>query len=94
MVGIRTEFRGKGLGKYINNVAVKKLAEQGSDYIFLTTDEWRKGAVKSYLSAGFIPVEYDEEEDMKGRWEWMLCELGVDSVDMVYEDRSFCRRRK
>ena len=39
MVGIKTEFRGKGLGKYINNVAVKKLAEQGSDYIFLTTDE-------------------------------------------------------
>lgn len=92
MVGIKTEFRGKGLGKYINNIAVKKLAAQGAEYIFLTTDEWRKGAVKSYLSEGFIPVEYDEDEDMKGRWEWMLCELGVDSVDMVYEDRSFCRK--
>ena len=94
MVGIKTEFRGKGLGKYINNIAVKKLAAQGADHIFLTTDEWRKGAVKSYLSEGFIPVEYDgdEGEDMKGRWEWMLCELGVDSVDMVYEDCSFCRR--
>ena len=60
--------------------------------MYLTTDEWRKGAVKSYLSEGFIPVEYAEGEDMKGRWEWMLCELGVDSVDMVYEDRTFCRK--
>lgn len=92
MVGIKTEFRGKGLGKYLNNTAVKKLAAQDADYMYLTTDEWRKGAVKSYLSEGFIPVEYEEGEDMKGRWEWMLCELGVDSVDMVYEDRSFCRK--
>ncbi len=90
MVGIKTEFRGKGLGKYLNNAAVKKLAAQDADYIYLTTDEWRKGAVKSYLTAGFVPVEYDV--DMKGRWEWMLCELGVDSVDMVNEDRSFCRK--
>ncbi len=90
MVGIKTEFRGKGLGKYLNNTAVKKLAQQDADYIYLTTDEWRKGAVKSYLTAGFIPVEYDE--GMKARWEWMLAELEVDSVDMVYEDRSFCRR--
>ncbi len=90
MVGIKTEFRGKGLGKYINNIAVKKLNAQGVDYIYLTTDEWRKGAVKSYLSAGFIPVEYDE--GMKERWEWVLAELCVDSVDMVYEDCSFCRK--
>lgn len=90
MVGIKTEHRGKGLGKYLNNTAVKKLNAQGVDYIYLTTDEWRMGAVKSYLTAGFIPVEYDE--DMKARWEWMLCELGVDSVDMVYEDCSFCRK--
>lgn len=90
MVGIKTEHRGKGLGKYLNNVAVKKLAAQDADYIYLTTDEWRKGAVKSYLSEGFIPVEYDVE--MKERWEWMLRELGVEEVDMVYEDRSFCRK--
>ena len=90
MVGIRTEFRGKGLGKYLNNVCVKKLANQNVDYIYLTTDEWRMGAVKSYLTAGFVPVEYDE--GMKQRWEWMLAELGVDSVDMVNEDCSFCRK--
>ena len=31
MVGIKTEFRGKGLGKYLNNTAVKKLAAQGAE---------------------------------------------------------------
>ena len=84
MVGIKTEFRGKGLGKYLNNVAIKKLAPQGVDYIFLTTDEWRKGAVKSYLSSGFVPVEYDE--GMQKRWEAVITEYGVDNVNMVNED--------
>ncbi len=90
MVGIRTDYRGRGLGKYLNNIAIKKLAAQGVDYIFLTTDEWRKGAVKSYFTAGFIPVEYDVE--MKERWEKVLYEHGIDSVDMVNEDCSFCRK--
>lgn len=89
MVGMKTEFRGKGLGKYLNNVAIKKLAAQNVDYIFLTTDEWRKGAVKSYLSSGFVPVEYDI--GMKDRWEAVLTEYNIDSVDMVNEDCSFCR---
>ena len=57
MVGIKTEYRGKGLVKYLNNIAIKKLNAQGVKYIYLTTDEWRKGAVKSYLNSGFHPVE-------------------------------------
>ncbi len=87
MVGMLTEFRGKGLGKYLNNKAVEKLDAQGVDYIFLTTDEWRKGAVKSYLSSGFKPVEYDE--GMTERWQAVLEEYGIDSVDMVDEDANF-----
>ena len=87
MVGIVTEYRGKGLGKYLNNKAVEKLDAQGVDYIFLTTDEWRKGAVKSYLSSGFKPVEYDE--GMTERWQAVLEEYGIDSVDMVDEDANF-----
>ncbi len=90
MVGIKTEFRGKGLGKYLNNVALKKLAAQGVDYIYLTTDEWRKGAVKSYLSSGFVPVEYDE--GMQKRWEDVLTEYNIESVDMVKEDCSFYKK--
>lgn len=87
MVSIRTDFRGKGLVKYLNNVAVKKLGAQNVDYIFLTTDEWRKSAVKSYFSAGFVPVNYDE--GMKERWEAMMGELSIADSDMLNEDCSF-----
>ncbi len=90
MVGIKTEFRGKGLGKYLNNVCVKKLAAQDVDYIYLTTDEWRKGAVKSYLTSGFVPVEYDE--GMQKRWEAVITEYNIDSIDMVNEDCSFFKK--
>ncbi len=84
MVGIRTDFRGKKLSKYLASLTCKKLAAQGVDYISLTTDEWRKGAVKSYLTAGFLPVEYDM--NMENRWAAVLEEYGIDEVPMVYED--------
>ena len=89
MVGIREDFRGRGLGKYLNNKAIKKLSAQNVDYIVLTTDEWRKGAVKSYLSAGLRPVEYDE--GMQERWEAVITEYGIDKVDMVDEDCAYVR---
>lgn len=81
MVAIRTDFRGKGLAKYLNYITLTHLAPKGVKYIFLTTDEWRKGAVKSYLSGGFLPVKYDR--GMKKRWEAVLEEYGIDSVQML-----------
>lgn len=84
MVGIRTDYRGKGLAKYLNFITCKKLEAAGVDYIVLTTDEWRKGAVKSYLNGGFKPVEYDE--GMEERWAAVLEDYGIDSVQMLNED--------
>ena len=84
MVGIRTDFRGKGLGKYLSQKAIRHLNDRGVPYITLTTDEWRKAAVKSYLSAGFLPVEY--KRGMQDRWEAVLEEYGIDSIQMIYED--------
>ena len=84
MVGIRTDYRGKGLAKYLNFITLKHLLPMGVKYIVLTTDEWRKGAVKSYLSGGFLPVEYDE--GMEERWAAVLEEYGIDSVQMLNED--------
>ena len=86
MVGIRTDFRGRKLSKYLSAITLKKLSAEGVDYISLTTDEWRKGAVKSYLTAGFLPVEYDM--NMENRWNAVLEEYGIDEVQMVYEDGS------
>lgn len=84
MVGIRTDFRGKKLSKYLSIITCKKLEAEGCKYIHLTTDEWRKPAIKGYLNAGFHPVEYDE--GMVERWETVLGEMGIESVDMVNDD--------
>ena len=89
MVGIKKDFRGKGLGKILNSTALKKLKAQEVKYVYLTTDESRASAVKSYLTAGFLPVEYDT--GMKERWETVLKEYGIPQCDMLYEDASYCR---
>ncbi|HHU83885.1 MAG TPA: GNAT family N-acetyltransferase [Clostridiales bacterium] len=87
MVAIRTDFRGKGLGKYLNMIAVKHLFSKDIKWAYLSTDEWRKAAVKSYLNAGFRPVEYDI--GMEERWAAVLEEYDIDSVEMYYEDGTF-----
>ena len=84
MVGIRPDFRGRGLGKYLNQKAISVLTQRGVPYMMLTTDEYRVSAVKSYLTAGFLPVEYDV--GMQDRWEQILETYGIDSVQMLYED--------
>lgn len=84
MVGIIDEFRGKGLAKYLSEITLTHLKEKGAEFVVLTTDEWRKGAVKSYLSAGFLPVEYDE--GMPERWQAVITEYGIDSVQMLNAD--------
>ncbi len=84
MVGICPEFRGKGLAKYLLAAAKIKLRNDGVKYAFLTTDEFRKSAVKSYLTAGFLPVDYDV--GMQDRWEAVLEEYKIESVQMLYED--------
>ena len=82
MVSVAQSCRGMGLGNFINCVAIRKLLGQGVDYITLTTDEWRKAAVKSYLTAGFLPVEYDE--GMEERWLNVMKEYGIGELEMVY----------
>lgn len=85
-VGIREDFRGKGLAKYLSYAVLSDLKARGLRFVALTTGESRPAAVKSYLRAGFLPVEYDV--DMVTRWENMLEVLGIDSVAMVNDDGS------
>lgn len=89
MVGIRSDFRGKGLVKYINNYALCLLEKYNYNYIFLKTNEWRENAIRSYLSCGFVPVEYDT--GMTERWQEVLKKFGIKNVDMVDENGKFLR---
>ena len=84
MLGIRTDFRGKGLGKILVRTALWHLYRQNPKFIVLTTDEWRKNAIRSYLHEGFLPVEYDI--GMQDRWEQVLEDIGVESTGMLYDD--------
>lgn len=83
-VGIKKEFRGKGLSKYLSYIVQKTLKERGVPYVSLTTGEGRPAAVKSYLTAGFLPVEY--AEGMVKRWEDVLEKFDIESVEMVDEN--------
>lgn len=87
MVSIREDYRGRGLAKYLNMKALEYFEDKDVRYVHLTTDEWRKGAVKGYISAGFLPVEYDI--GMEERWSGVLEDIGVDSIDMLNDDTSF-----
>ena len=85
-VGIKASHRGLGLSKYLSNIIQVTLKERGVRYVSLTTGEGRPAAVKSYLTAGFLPVEY--AEGMMERWEKVLEKYGIDHVQMLCEDAS------
>ncbi|MBR5410921.1 MAG: GNAT family N-acetyltransferase [Clostridia bacterium] len=89
MVGVRKDCRGQGLSKYVLAAATGHVLKKGPRYIKLTTDEFRRAAIRSYLSMGFRPVLYDY--GMEKRWLAVMESFGVDSLDMLYEDASFFR---
>ena len=67
MVGCKPGFRGRGIGNLIAAQAVYTLTAAGMETAYLTTDDFRIPAIKSYLKAGFIPDIKNEEH--KQRWE-------------------------
>ena len=66
MVACHEQARGKGYGTLLNNVALHTLKNEGMETAYLTTDDWRIPAIKSYLRAGFEPDV--STEDFKTRW--------------------------
>ncbi|MBR6158190.1 MAG: APH(3') family aminoglycoside O-phosphotransferase [Lachnospiraceae bacterium] len=86
MVSIRPEYRGKGLSRYLNAMGKQHLQKAGVKSVYLTTDEFREGAIKGYLSAGFLPVDVDV--DMQDRWEGVLDSLGIVKTDLLEDDLS------
>lgn len=79
MVGIRTDFRGKGLAKPLSAAVVKYLQEKGCSRIVLDTDDFRLPAIKVYLGLGFVPVLHDS--DMRERWLAVMRALGLNVLD-------------
>lgn len=88
-VGAKPEVRGVGVGGWLNQIVKADLWKRGCEKAFLTTDEFRVPAIKSYLTAGFVPVEYDVEMEL--RWTRLLRFLGKPNVPMVDENGDFVR---
>ena len=73
MVACKESFRGQGLGNLLNEVAVSVLKNEGMETAYLTTDDWRLPAIKSYLKFGFVGDT--STENFKSRWDLILKEI-------------------
>ncbi len=84
MVSVADSERGKGLGHTLCSIAEKHFFENGVEKAILTTDDYRVAACKSYLKAGWMPVNHDV--DMVLRWTRVMKKLGIDELQMLTED--------
>lgn len=91
MVACRSAYRGLGLGKFMADYSVQKLIDMGKERIFLLTGDARLPALHTYIKAGFLPVNYIDEEgkDMVARWQNVVNLLGLDSLDLLNDDGTF-----
>lgn len=80
MVAAIPEVRGKKIGHAMLAHALEKLSLDVVEKVYLTTDEWRKPAIKTYLTAGFHPVEYDV--GMPERWAGVFAEMGIEPIPL------------
>ncbi len=76
MVAALSEHRGKGLGHLLNALVLNRLKELGYQKAHLLTDDWRLPAVKSYIVAGFRPL--NTHESHPERWETVFNKLGIE----------------
>ena len=73
MVACRPESRGRGIGTLLNDIAVNVLKNEGMETAYLTTDDFRIPAIKSYLRCGFAPDL--STDDFKERWAKIYAEI-------------------
>ena len=74
MVACKPHFRGKGLGTLLSHLAAYVLLREGMQTAYLTTDDWRVPAIKTYLRAGFVP-DTESQPDFRERWEKILSQI-------------------
>ena len=88
MVACKAAYRGQGIGKFIADTSLQKLMDMGKEKIFLLTGDARKAALRTYIKAGFLPVNYidDEGKDMVDRWQKIVNDLKLESLELLDND--------
>ncbi len=91
MVALKSEYRGLGIGKFIADFSLEKLKSIGKEKIFLLTNDHRLPAIKSYLGAGFLPVDYptDDGTSMVERWQKIVNMLKIPQLTILDNDGNF-----
>jgi len=87
MVANKECTRGLGIGHSMVYFGAKVLFDRGCTRIYLTTDDHRLAAIKTYLDGGFCPVMWhDDESDMRERWDNVIKELGYTKAVRYVEE--------
>lgn len=88
MVAVKEKYRGLKLGSFIADDSVSKLTDMGKKKIFLLTGDTRLPALATYIKAGFLPVNYidDEGKDMAERWQSVVNNLKLESLMLLSDD--------
>ncbi len=88
MVACKTAYRGLGLGTFMGDCCLQILKNIGVQKVYLLTDDFRIPAIKSYLSCGYLPVDYpnDGDTDMLTRWQRIANKLQIENLPILDED--------
>ncbi|MCL2813378.1 MAG: GNAT family N-acetyltransferase [Oscillospiraceae bacterium] len=68
MIAADAGYSGQKLGYEITAATLRRIREAGFGKAFLTTDDFRLPAIKTYRSLGFVP-DLSVDETMSERWE-------------------------
>lgn len=79
MVCVLPEHRGKQLGHLVTLAVLHWFRDHGFEEVWLSTDDHRIPAIKSYLRLGFEPVIPDDT--FRARWDAVFAQIGTPMSD-------------
>lgn len=74
MVCVLPEHRGRRIGHLVTLAVLHWFRDHGFEEVWLSTDDHRIPAIKSYLRLGFEP--YIPDETFRGRWDAVFEKIG------------------
>lgn len=74
-VAVSPPHRGKRLSAAVSIAATRRLVAAGYRRVYLSTDDWRLPAIRTYLRIGYVPLLF--APDMEGRWRAVAGNLGM-----------------
>jgi mycothiol synthase len=74
-VAVSPPHRGRRLSSVVCVEVTRRLVSAGYREIYLSTDDWRLPAVKTYLNLGYVPLLC--ASDMEERWRLLAKNLGI-----------------